>query len=61
MMKTYLLKNVMTRCLLVLFIVAGLSEQVLANGGAVVARITGKVTSGVDGAGMPGVNVLIKG
>ncbi|MCE7041901.1 SusC/RagA family TonB-linked outer membrane protein [Dyadobacter sp. CY312] len=60
-MSSYLLKKMVTRCLLLLFVLAGITGHAFAKAAAAVVRITGKVTSSIDGAAMPGVNVLLKG
>ena len=53
------------RCFLVMVAPAGMVVPAIAgnvgNHARAVARITGKVTSAVDGSSMPGVNVLVKG
>jgi TonB-linked SusC/RagA family outer membrane protein len=64
-MKSILLRKIAMRCFLVMVAPAGLLAPALAgNVGSharVVARITGKVTSAIDGSSMPGVNVMVKG
>ncbi|WP_428656371.1 SusC/RagA family TonB-linked outer membrane protein [Runella sp.] len=46
------------RCLLSLTVVAGLC---LSTAWAQTRTVTGKITSGEDGTGMPGVNIILKG